>query len=94
MNELPSFTNKTNLTSRVLLIQPYASAVGGVDSVLLQLITLARRADSRFRFSIVLPPGSPYITQYRNEGVSVFEVDLSVFSVTAKSAEKLIEGLV
>ena len=73
------FVNKIR---RILLIQPYASAVGGVDSVLLQLITNARVIDQSFEFSIVLPPASPYVDIYRQLGVTVYELQLSVFSKT------------
>jgi len=64
--------------TNILLIQPYASKLSGVDSVLLSLIKGAQNED--FQFVVAIPPGSPYIGRYRKFGTKVVEIDLSVFS--------------
>jgi len=65
--------------TRVLLIQPVPSTVGGVDSVLLRLIRQARRSRTDYSFTVVLPPGSPYVPVYQAEGADVETVAMSMF---------------
>jgi Glycosyltransferase len=61
----------------ILYIQPYASQVGGVDTVLLELI--AGLDKSRFRPYVVLPGPSPYVEKYRSIGAEVRFAPVAVF---------------
>ena len=66
---------------RVLLIQPFASRIGGVDSVLLQLIRGSKLTD--IEFVVLIPLGSPYVSGYEDLGAKVISLNFSVFSKTA-----------
>jgi glycosyltransferase involved in cell wall biosynthesis len=61
----------------ILFIQPYASQVGGVDSVLLQLIQGMDR--NRYRPFVLLPSPSPYVEKYEALGAKVMFGPLAVF---------------
>ncbi len=61
----------------ILYIQPYASQVGGVDTVLLELI--AGLDKSRFRPFVVLPGQSPYVEKYKDIGAEVRFAPVAVF---------------
>jgi glycosyltransferase involved in cell wall biosynthesis len=61
----------------LLYIQPYASKVGGVDSVLLQLIEGIDK--EKFNIYVVLPAYSPYVERYENLGAKVIIETLAVF---------------
>ena len=61
----------------ILYIQPYASQVGGVDTVLLELI--AGLDKSRFRPFVVLPGPSPYVEKYKDIGAEVRFAPVAVF---------------
>ena len=68
----------------ILYIQPYASHVGGVDSVLLQLVQgLDKR---RYKPYVVLPAPSPYVEKYEAAGAMVLFCTLAVFG---KPTDKL-----
>ena len=75
---------------RILLIQPYASLVGGVDTVLLQLIDGFKHSD--LKFFVLIPYGSPYVSKYENLEAKVINFNLSVFSKT-KSLSGLMKPL-
>lgn len=62
---------------RILYLQPYASDVGGVDTVLLQLIEGIK--DKNFKVFLILPSHSPYVKKYEELGVTVIFEKLSVF---------------
>jgi glycosyltransferase involved in cell wall biosynthesis len=53
----------------ILFVQPYASQVGGVDTVLLQLIQGMDKA--RFRCFVMLPAPTDYVEKYEALGVTV-----------------------
>ncbi|MGF7032843.1 glycosyltransferase involved in cell wall biosynthesis [Paenibacillus mucilaginosus] len=61
----------------ILYIQPYASQVGGVDTVLLQLVEGLDR--SRYRAFVLLPGPSPYVAKYEAAGATVLFGQLAVF---------------
>jgi glycosyltransferase involved in cell wall biosynthesis len=61
----------------ILYIQPYASHVGGVDSVLLQLVQGLDK--NSFRPFVVLPGPSPYVEKYQGAGAIVLFCTLAVF---------------
>ncbi|MFB9278554.1 glycosyltransferase family 4 protein [Cohnella cellulosilytica] len=61
----------------ILYIQPYASRVGGVDTVLLELV--AGLDKSRFRPFVVLPGPSPYAEKYQAIGAEVRFAPVAVF---------------
>ncbi|MCZ8519325.1 MULTISPECIES: glycosyltransferase [Paenibacillus] len=61
----------------ILYIQPYASQVGGVDTVLLQLVEGLDRA--RYRAFVLLPGPSPYVAKYEAAGATVLFGKLAVF---------------
>lgn len=76
---------------RILLIQPYASRVSGVDTVLLQLIDGLKHSD--MEFVVLIPYGSPYVCNYENLGAKVIYFNVSVFSKT-KSLSGLMKPLI
>ncbi|MGG1555800.1 glycosyltransferase family 4 protein [Paenibacillus ferrarius] len=62
---------------RILYIQPYASQVGGVDTVLLQLV---QGLDSSIHQAyVLLPSWSPYVEKYREAGAEVLFGTIAVF---------------
>ncbi|MBW5448337.1 glycosyltransferase [Cohnella sp. CFH 77786] len=61
----------------ILFIQPYASQVGGVDSVLLQLIQGLDR--DKYRSFVLLSAPSPYVEKYEAVGARVLFGPLAVF---------------
>lgn len=61
----------------LLYIQPYASQVGGVDTVLLQLVEGLDK--TIYKPFVVLPGDSPYVKKYKNAGAEVLFCTLSVF---------------
>lgn len=65
------------MKKRILYIQPYASHVGGVDSVLLQLIEGLDK--SKYEPYVVLPDYSPYVEKYEKLGAKVLFETLAVF---------------
>lgn len=62
---------------RILFIQPYASQVGGVDTVLLQLVDGLDK--NKYKPYVILPNESPYVEKYRSAGAEVFFETLAVF---------------
>lgn len=61
----------------ILYIQPYASHVGGVDTVLLQLV---KGLDKNVYLPyVVLPAPSPYVEKYEEAGAIVLFCTLAVF---------------
>ncbi|OLO27351.1 alpha-galactose transferase [Priestia megaterium] len=62
---------------RILYIQPYASHVGGVDTVLLQLIEGLDK--EIFEPIVVLPSYSPYVEKYNELGAKVIYEKIAVF---------------
>ncbi|MBZ5749055.1 glycosyltransferase [Metabacillus rhizolycopersici] len=62
---------------KILYIQPYASHVGGVDSVLLQLIDGLNK--DVYEPYVVLPNPSPYVEKYEKLGAKVIFETLAVF---------------
>lgn len=66
----------------VLLVQPFASTIGGVDSYILELVRTSRRIRRDYTFTVVLPPGSPYIAAYQAAGAGVEIVAVSAFAKT------------
>jgi glycosyltransferase involved in cell wall biosynthesis len=66
---------------RILLIQPYAMRLSGVDTVLLELIDGNHASD--LEFFVIIPPGSPYIRMYEELGARVVSFPVSVFSKTS-----------
>lgn len=61
----------------ILYIQPYASHVGGVDTVLLQLVQGLDK--TRYKPYVVLPAPSPYVEKYEAAGAEVLFTTLAVF---------------
>ncbi|MFC5405015.1 glycosyltransferase family 4 protein [Cohnella soli] len=61
----------------LLFVQPYASQVGGVDSVLLQLIEGLDR--KRYRSFVLLTEPTPYASKYETLGATVLYGPLAVF---------------
>ncbi|OOC59303.1 glycosyltransferase [Paenibacillus ihbetae] len=61
----------------ILYIQPYASHVGGVDTVLLQLVQGLDK--TRYKPYVVLPAPSPYVEKYEAAGAKVLFTTLAVF---------------
>lgn len=61
----------------ILFIQPYASLVGGVDSVLLQLVQGLDPA--KYRAFVMLSAPSPYAEKYASAGATVLYGPLAVF---------------
>ncbi|MGG4145905.1 glycosyltransferase family 4 protein [Paenibacillus algorifonticola] len=61
----------------ILYIQPYASHVGGVDTVLLQLVQGLDQA--KYKPYVVLPEWSPYVEKYEASGATVLFAALAVF---------------
>lgn len=61
----------------ILYIQPYASHVGGVDTVLLQLVQGLDKTE--YRPYVVLPAPSPYVEKYEAAGAKVIFTTLAVF---------------
>ncbi|MDL1162336.1 glycosyltransferase [Yersinia pestis] len=61
----------------ILYIQPYASHVGGVDTVLLQLVQGLDK--TRYKPYVVLPAPSPYVEKYKAAGAEVLFTILAVF---------------
>ncbi|WP_123041894.1 glycosyltransferase family 4 protein [Cohnella candidum] len=61
----------------ILFIQPYASQVGGVDSVLLQLVQGLDPA--QYRSFVMLSGPSPYAEKYEASGATVLYGPLAVF---------------
>lgn len=61
----------------IMYIQPYASRVGGVDTVLLELV--AGLDKSRYRPCVVLPAPSPYVKKYEEAGAQVRFAPIAVF---------------
>lgn len=68
----------------ILYIQPYASHVGGVDSVLLQLVKGLNQ--NEYNPYVVLPAPSPYVEKYEAAGAVVSFCTLAVFG---KPTDKL-----
>ena len=66
--------NTCKHTKNILLFHPDSPEIGGVDSVLLQLVELSKDIDPSLKFFIVLPPGNPNVTRYRQARVQVFEM--------------------
>jgi len=61
----------------ILFVQPYASQVGGVDAVLLQLV---RGLDpDKYRAFVLLPGPSPYVEAYKAAGATVLFGPVAVF---------------
>lgn len=61
----------------ILFIQPYASQVGGVDTVLLQLI---QGLDvSQYRSYVLLSAPSPYVEKYKALGAEIIYGPIAVF---------------
>jgi len=61
----------------ILFIQPYASQVGGVDSVLLQLV---QGLDERqYKCYVLLSAPSPYVEKYKALGAEVIFGPIAVF---------------
>ncbi|MDP7978347.1 glycosyltransferase family 4 protein [Bacillus sp. WLY-B-L8] len=65
------------MKKNILYIQPYASHVGGVDTVLLQLVEGLDK--ERFAPYVVLPEYSPYVEKYEELGAKVIFETLAVF---------------
>lgn len=63
--------------TNILYIQPYASHVGGVDTVLLQLVQGLYK--TKHRPYVVLPAPSPYVEKYEAAGAKVIFTTLAVF---------------
>ncbi|WP_426449144.1 glycosyltransferase family 4 protein [Paenibacillus sp. S-38] len=61
----------------ILYLQPYPSQVGGVDTVLLQLIEGLDR--TQYQPFVLLAGHSPYVEKYESLGVKVFIGKLAVF---------------
>ncbi|MED4263428.1 glycosyltransferase [Priestia megaterium] len=61
----------------ILFIQPYASHVGGVDTVLLQLVEGLDK--DIFKPIVLLPSRSPYVEKYEEVGAKVIFETISVF---------------
>lgn len=61
----------------ILYIQPYASHVGGVDTVLLQLVQGLDK--TKYKPYVVLPAPSPYVEKYETAGAKVLFCTLAVF---------------
>jgi glycosyltransferase involved in cell wall biosynthesis len=61
----------------ILYIQPYASHVGGVDTVLLQLIEGLDK--KKYKPFVILPAPSPYVEKYEALGADVLFETLAVF---------------
>ncbi len=61
----------------ILFIQPYASLVGGVDSVLLQLVQGLDPA--KYRAFVMLSAPTPYAEKYEAAGATVLYGPLAVF---------------
>lgn len=61
----------------ILYIQPYASHVGGVDTVLLQLVQGLDK--NKYKPYVVLPGHSPYVEKYEAAGATVLFSVLAVF---------------
>lgn len=61
----------------ILYIQPYASHVGGVDTVLLQLVQGLDK--TQYKPYVVLPAPSPYVEKYEAAGAKVLFTILAVF---------------
>lgn len=61
----------------ILFVQPYASQVGGVDAVLLQLIQ--GLDPNKYRFFVLLAGPSPYVEAYEAAGATVLFGPLAVF---------------
>lgn len=61
----------------VLYIQPYASHVGGVDTVLLQLVVGLDK--TKYKPYVMLPGPSPYVEKYKLAGAEVLFGKLAVF---------------
>lgn len=70
----------------ILLVQPFASTIGGVDSYILELVRTSRRIRRDYTFAVVLPPGSPYIAAYEAAGAEVEVVAVSAFAKTRSPA--------
>src|SRR5690349_16885266 len=61
----------------ILFIQPYASQVGGVDTVLLQLI---QGLDvSQYKSYVLLSAPSPYVEKYKALGAEIIYGPIAVF---------------
>ncbi|MFB6363154.1 glycosyltransferase [Paenibacillus elgii] len=69
---------------RILYIQPYASQVGGVDTVLLQLVEGLDK--SRYKAYVLLPGPSPYVAKYEEAGAKVLFGKLAVFGKPTDAA--------
>lgn len=65
------------MKKNILYIQPYASQVGGVDTVLLQLIEGLNK--DIYSPIVVLPSYSPYVDKYEELGAKVIFERLAVF---------------
>ncbi|PFA99192.1 alpha-galactose transferase [Priestia megaterium] len=65
------------MKKRILYIQPYASSVGGVDTVLLQLVEGLDK--NKFEAFVVLPAYSPYVEKYERLGATIIFEKLAVF---------------
>ncbi|WP_429311458.1 glycosyltransferase family 4 protein [Paenibacillus mucilaginosus] len=65
------------MVKHILYLQPYPSQVGGVDTVLLQLIEGLDR--TQYQPFVLLAGHSPYVEKYESLGVKVFIGKLAVF---------------
>lgn len=63
--------------NNILYIQPYASHVGGVDTVLLQLVQGLDK--SKYKPYVMLPAPSPYVEKYNAAGAEMLFGTLAVF---------------
>lgn len=61
----------------VLLIQPSAHKVGGIDSLLLQVIR--GLSGKGFHFTVVTPQGNRLLDSYREANAAIVTMELSVF---------------
>ena len=61
----------------ILFIQPYASQLGGVDSVLLQLVQGLDA--SRYKCYVLLSGPSPYVEKYKSLGAEIIYGPIAVF---------------
>ncbi|WP_199620939.1 glycosyltransferase family 4 protein [Paenibacillus alkalitolerans] len=72
-----AFSRGKTTMKNILYIQPYASHVGGVDTVLLQLVQGLDK--TKYRPYVVLPAPSPYVEKYEAAGAKVLFCTLAVF---------------
>lgn len=78
----------------ILLFQPHSPKIGGVDTVLLQFIELATDIEPELHFFLIIPPGNPKLSQYRQSGIQVFEVNNLGYFTKHDSIPKIIATFV